>query len=218
MVESGIGGIVCQRISSSFKRPVMIVSPFDNVYSGSARSPFPIRDMVNESDLVIFANGHDSAFGISLEEENIPKLREYLNMKLRNFNVDEKVEDVDFIFDGKDLKLEQVKDIANLEKLWGKDCEEATFIVKNITIESCKMEYKKSGICYCTQFTHNGVCYKKNFCSKVVYEEITRKDLLKFGRSQTLNLTLLVKFKKKNGFYYAEIQDFNSVKSNKVLF
>ena len=218
MVESGIGGIVCQRISSSFKRPVMIVSPFDNAYSGSVRSPFPIRDMVNESGLVIFANGHDSAFGVSLEKENIPKLREHLNVKLRNLNVDEKVEDVDFVFDSKDLKLEQVKDIANLEKLWGKGCEEATFIVKNITIESCKMEYKKSGICYCTQFTHNGVCYKKNFCSKVVYEEITRKDLLKFGRSQTLDLTLLVKFKKKNGFYYAEIQDFNSVKSNKVIF
>jgi hypothetical protein len=48
---------------------------------------------------------------------------------------------------------------------------------------------------------------------------MTRKDLLKFGKSQSLDLTLLGKFKKdEKGFYYVEIQDFNSVKSSKVTF
>ena len=218
IVESGIGGIVCQKLSSNFKRPVMILSPYNDEMSGSTRSPFPLRDLLIESELVIFAQGHECAFGTSLVKENIPKLREYLNIKLRDFSVDEKVEDVDYVFNCKDLKLDQVKDVANLEKLWGKDCQEPIFIVKGITIESCKMEYKKSGICYCTQFTHNGVTYKKRFCSKVVYEEMTRKADLKFGRSQQLDLVLLVKFKKERGFYYAEILDFNSVKSSKVIF
>ena len=131
--------------------------------------------------------------------------------------MDEKVEDVDYVFNSLQLRLDQVKDVANLEKLWGKDCQEPVFIVKGITIESCKMEYKKSGICYCSQFTHNGITYKKRFCSKVVYEEMTRKADLKFGRSQQLDLVLLVKFKKERGFYYAEILDFNSVKSSKII-
>ena len=78
---------------------------------------------------------------------------------------------------------------------------------------------KKEGFCYVTQFTYNGVCFKKVFSSQKVFEEITRVDLLKFGRSQLLDICVLVKFKKnEKGFYYAEIQDFNSNKSNKVVF
>lgn len=218
MIEVGINGIVCQRLSSKFKRPVILVSPYKDEYSGSARSPFPLKDLVNESDLVIFANGHSPAFGLSLIKENIPKLRKYLNTKLKYLNVNEKVEDVDFILNSKNLTLNQVKEIADLDALWGKGCEEPTFIIKDLTIESCKINYKKTGMCYCTQFTHNGICYKKRFCSRTVFEEIIRKQDLKFGKSQSLDLTLLVKFKKENGFYYVEIEDFNSVKSSKLNF
>ena len=218
MVESGIGGIVCQRLSSSFKRPVMIVSPFNDEVGGSMRSPLDLKEILNESGLMTFAMGHSRACGVQLPRENVDKLREYLNIKLREYNVDEKIEEVDYIFNCKDLDLNQVKEIANLNKLWGNGCTEPTFIVKNITIESCKIEYKKVGICYCSQFTYNGICFKKRFCSKVVHEEMTRKDLLKFGKSQSLDLTLLVKFKKEGNFYYAEIQDFNSVKSSKIVF
>ena len=71
-------------------------------------------------------------------------------------------------------------------KLWGKSIEEPTFIVKNISIESIKITHKKEGFCYVTQFTYNGVCFKKVFSSQKVFEEITRTDLLKFGRSQLL--------------------------------
>ena len=218
MVESGIGGIVCQRLSSSFKRPVMVVSPFNDEVGGSMRSPFDLKEILNESGLMTFAMGHSRACGVQLPKENIEELRKYLNIKLIEYSVDEKIEEVDYIFKCKDLSLEQIKCIADLNKLWGTNCQEPTFIVKNITIESCKIEYKKVGICYCAQFTYNGVCFRKRFCSRVVHEEMTRKDLLKFGKSQSLDLTLLVKFKKENGFYYADIQDFNSVKSSKIVF
>ena len=218
MVESGIGGIVCQRLSNTFKRPIMILSPMNEGLGGSVRSPFPLKDLLNESGLVTFANGHQQAFGVGMLQENIKELREYLNIKLRDFNVDEKVEDVDYVFNVQDLKLNQVKEIANLNKLWGKNCEKPLFAIKNITIESCKIEYKKIGICYCINFIHNGICFRKSFSSRVAYEEITRKDLLKFGKSQSLDLTLVGEFKVENGFYYVEIQDFNSVKSSKIVF
>ena len=218
MVESGIGGIVCQRLSSSFKRPVMIVSPFNDEVGGSMRSPFDLKEILNESGLMTFAMGHSRACGVQLPKENVEELRKYLNIKLIEYSVDEKIEEVDYIFKCKDLSLGQIKSVADLNKLWGTNCQEPTFIVKNITIESCKIEYKKVGICYCAQFTYNGICFRKRFCSRAVHEEITRKDLLKFGKSQSLDLTLLVKFKKENGFYYADIQDFNSVKSSKIVF
>ena len=219
MVESGIGGIVCQRLSSSFKRPIMIVSPFNDEVGGSMRSPFDLKEILNESGLMTYAMGHSRACGVQLPKENVDELRKYLNIKLREYNVDEKVEEVDYIFNCKDLKLNQIKEVANLNKLWGNGCNKPVFIVKNITIESCKIEYKKVGICYCTQFTYNGICFRKRFCSKVIYEEMTSKKTLKFGKSQLLDLTLLCEFEKdEKGFYYVSIKDFNSVKSSKIVF
>ena len=219
MVESGIGGIVCQRLSSSFKRPIMIVSPFNDEVGGSMRSPFDLKEILNESGLITYAMGHSRACGVQLPKENVDELRKYLNIKLREYNVDEKVEEVDYIFNCKDLKLNQIKEVANLNKLWGNGCNKPVFIVKNITIESCKIEYKKVGICYCTQFTYNGICFRKRFCSKVIYEEMTSKKTLKFGKSQLLDLTLLCEFEKdEKGFYYVSIKDFNSVKSSKIVF
>ena len=219
LVEPGLGGITAQRLSSSFKRPVIILSPFQGEMSGSFRSQVDLKDVIIESGLVSFCQGHSCAAGLSLPKENIPKLREYLNNYLKDFNVDETIEEVDYIFNGKDVKMENVKEIADLNKLWCKSLEKPTFIVKNIEIESHKITYKREGICYVASFTWNGITFKKKFCSREVHENMIRKDLLKFGRSQSLSLTLLCEFsKEENGFYYISIKDFNSVKSSKIVF
>ena len=126
---------------------------------------------------------------------------------------------VDYIFNGKELKLDQVKEIANLDALWCSDCKAPNFIVKKIDIESCKISYKREGICYVASFVYEGVTYKKKFCSREVYEEMTRQADLKFGRSHAISLTVLCEFcKEENGFSYVSIKDFNSVKSNKIVF
>ena len=39
--------------------------PFSYEYSGSVRSPFDFKDMLDESGLVTFAQGHNQAFGTS---------------------------------------------------------------------------------------------------------------------------------------------------------
>ena len=219
LLEHSLTGIVAQKLIGSYKRPIMIVNPYKDEYSGSVRSPFDFKDMLDESGLVTFAQGHNQAFGTSFPKENIDELTKYFNIKLKDYSVEENIYDVDYIFKSKELKLGDVKEIANMCKLWGKNLEEPTFIVKNISIESIKITHKKEGFCYVTQFTYNGVCFKKVFSSQKVFEEITRADLLKFGRSQLLDICVLVKFKKnEKGFYYAEIQDFNSNKSNKVVF
>lgn len=219
LVEPGLGGITAQRLSSSFKRPVIILSPFQGEMSGSLRSQVDLRDVISESGLVTFATGHQRACGTGLPKENIPKLRKYLNEYLKDFNVDETIEEVDYIFNGKDVKMENVKEVADLNELWCRDIQKPTFIVKNIEIESHKITYKREGICYVASFTWNSITFKKKFCSREVHENMIRKDLLKFGRSQSLSLTLLCEFsKEENGFYYISIKDFNSVKSSKIVF
>ena len=219
LVEPGLGGITAQKLSTSFKRPVIIVSPFQGDMSGSLRSQVDLRDVISESGLVTFATGHQRACGIGLPKENVSKLKEYLNEYLKDFDVDETIEEVDYIFNGKDVKMENVKEVADLNELWCKDIQKPTFIVKNVELESHKITYKREGICYVASFTWNGIMFKKKFCSREVYENMMRKDLLKFGRSHLISLSLLCEFsKEENGFYYISIKDFNSVKSSKINF
>lgn len=221
LIDKGLTGITAQKLLSKFKRPIIIVGVNESdELIGSMRSPFDFKDILNESNLVTFAQGHSKACGIGIKEINIDKLRKYLNIKLKDFNLsDEKIEEVDYIFDGKDIKIEVVKEIGDLRPLWGRNLEEPTFIIKNAIVDSIKIKYKKEGICYIATFKYNDIIFKKEFCSKDTYEQLIRKQDLKFGKTQSLNLTLLCKFKKSdNGSYYVSIEDFNSVKSSKLIF
>lgn len=218
LCEHSITGIVAQKLLGTFKRPIIIVSPYKNEMSGSVRSIQDFKGVLEESGLITFASGHNRAFGVGLPKENIPKLREYLNKKLL-CTVETKIEEVDYIFDVKKLKLDDIIKIANLNSLWGNPIKEPTFIVKGITMESKDIKHQRSDKGYCTSFKYNKLTFKKNFSSQKVYEEMQVRDKLKFGKTHTIDLTLLVKFKQdKNGFYYISIEDFNSCKSSKVVF
>lgn len=219
MVEPGLGGITAQKLSSLFKRPVIILSPFKDEMSGSLRSQVDLKDVIFESGLVTFANGHSRACGVGLPKDNIPKLKEYLNEYLKDMEVGEVLEEVDYVFNGNEIELDNVKEVANLNSLWCRDCQKPMFVVKTIDIESHKITYKKEGISYVASFTYNGITYKKRFCSREVYETMICKKDLKFGKSHLITLTLLCEFEKTDkDFYYVSIKDFNSVKSSKIIF
>ena len=219
-IDHAIRGVVAQRLCSKFKKPIMLLSPYKGELAGSVRSPFDgFKEMVENSNKVTFAQGHSGAFGIGIKEENIDKLRTYLNEQLKDLDTNETVIDVDYIFNFGEFNLNDIKPIADLSPLYCRDIKEPLFIVKNLIIESKDIEHKKNKKCYTTSFKKKGLFFEKNFSSQNIFEQMTMKDQLKFGRSHLLNLTLLVKFKKnERGFYYIEIIDFNVCKSNKIIF
>lgn len=219
ILKHSLCGLLAQKLMSKYNRGVMILSPYKGEMSGSVRSPFALREELENCDLVTFASGHSQAFGIGLPKENIDKLRKWININLKDVEVGTTTYEVDYVFNAEEVKLDTVKEIANLSSLWRKGIEAPTFIIKNITIESKDIKYGKVGFSYCTSFKYKNMTYKKAFSSKEFYENFTLKNELKFGRSHLIDLTLLVKFKKdNNGFYYIEILDFNVCKSSKVIF
>lgn len=217
MVEHSLTGAVAMSLCNNFKRPIIILSPYKGLFSGSMRSNVDnFKTMLIESRLVENAQGHEGACGVDIEEDKIQELRDYLNIKLKDFKTDEKVYDVDYVFNAKDLNLDIVKEIGDLDKLWCSSVKEPMFAIKGITLESKDMEHKKGFKGYVTKFKYKDMFYNKNFSSKDTFEKMARTDLLKFGRSITLDLTLIVKFRKnEKGFFYIDIVDFNSVKSSK---
>ncbi len=90
----GIIGIVAARIVDKYNLPAAVISSTkDGIFRGSVRSnnQINVNSALNEcKELLIAHGGHSEAAGFSINEENIPKLKEMLNTiakrELNNFN------------------------------------------------------------------------------------------------------------------------------------
>lgn len=214
-IDHAIRGVVAQRLCSKFKKPIMLLSPYKGELAGSVRSPFPIKDILIDSGLVEYAQGHLSALGTQIKECNIPALKEYLNNLLPVIDYDENMYEVDYVFNANDLRFNMIKEIGDLEGVWCRDIQEPIFAIKNMQLQSMNVEWKKgfNGF-YIMEFKYNKNIYRMRFINKLKYENFIKKDLLKFGRTQLLDVTLICKFKKVGKYYFIDIIDFNTEKAN----
>ena len=72
-------GLVAGKIMNICNKPTIIGKIKDKTLIGSLRSPIPLRNELNENDLVEWAIGHENSCGISIAEDNLDKLVEYYN-------------------------------------------------------------------------------------------------------------------------------------------
>ncbi len=81
--HAGVIGIVASRLVERYHLPTVLMTSVDGVAKGSARS-IPGFDIYlalkNCEDIIAQFGGHKYAAGLSIEEENIPELRERLNV------------------------------------------------------------------------------------------------------------------------------------------
>lgn len=221
MVQSAQAGLVAMKIADAWKRPCIILNKMkDGFYSGSARSIGEIKnlkDLLDETSLCEWNKGHLGAFGTMIKEENIEKLNNVLNEKLKDFQFyDGRIYDVDKIINIEELNKDDIKNIANLKNLWCSDCRKPRFAIKGIRIDSVKI--KMTGKLKC-EFETNGIKCVKNWCSKQFFEDLTLANVKHFGKSVPLNITLICEF----GLDYKgkpilEIVDANTVKDTRIIF
>lgn len=219
-IDRSITGLIAMKVADANHKPCIILNRLnEDYYSGSMRS-FGLdsfKDVLEETSLMEWIKGHDNAAGVNIKVENVEKLRVALNEKLKDIEfVDGKVYQVDSIIDSTKLNKKEMKEIAQLNSLWCSTARKPQFAIKNIQIDSVKIEMTGKLRC---EFKANGVKFVKNWCSKDFFNMITCKDQLKFGRSIPLNITLVCEF---NLDYYGnpivEIVDANSVKNTQIIF
>lgn len=120
-------------------------------YQGSARGYdksgiINFKDICENAPNVIFAEGHQGAFGLGINDgiyycaedyemqsENILQFIDYMDEKLKDMS-SEPIYNVDYIYDGINVTPENIYDIGNLENLWGKDVDEPYIAIKNLKI------------------------------------------------------------------------------------
>ncbi len=147
--HESLAGIVAGRIREAYYRPTFVITRTEEGAKGSARSIegySMYEEMCKCRELFTKFGGHPMAAGFSLEEKNIPLLRESLNRlaSVTEQDLEPKLMidvpmPVDYIYE--DL----VRQLELLEP-FGKGNEKPVFADRNLTIESLKILGKEGRV------------------------------------------------------------------------
>lgn len=75
-----LGGDVAGKFNSVYNKPsLMFMDSGKDYYTGSCRSNIPLKEIIQDSGLFEYAEGHDSAFGYKILKENVPQLKKYVD-------------------------------------------------------------------------------------------------------------------------------------------
>ena len=154
-IDKNIAGLIANKFMAKYQRPVCLLTkvieyqeeelPWDTPsgepiisYQGSARGCDKVgvtdfKSICADTGVTLFQTGHPGAFGLGILEENIQTFIEKTDAALADMN-DEAIYYVDYIYEGNDIKEQDILSIADLEDLWGKDVEEPYLCVQHLKV------------------------------------------------------------------------------------
>jgi single-stranded-DNA-specific exonuclease len=127
-VPKTMTGLVAMDIVKNYKKPAMLLRPRnidgENYFYGSARANVrpgfkSFREVLQQSGLIHFAEGHDMAFGVGVHEDDLEKLTAYLNDKLKDIDFGTEEIEVDAILRGRRISHDILTDFAKYDYLYG---------------------------------------------------------------------------------------------------
>ena len=141
--DKNLTGLIANQLMSKYQRPVLLLNKIVNEdgtisWEGSGRgydkSKFDnLREFLNESNLVMYAEGHANALGAGIQDEVFEEFINYSNQALDKFDFTPCYK-VDFIFNGGDFRGTDIIEIANLKPLWGQGVEEPYIAIEHINV------------------------------------------------------------------------------------
>lgn len=142
-IDKNIAGLVANKLMSKYQRPCCILTRVEEEkgrvsYQGSARGCDAVgitefKDICEKTNCIMYAEGHQGAFGLGIELGNLQSFIESTDKILKDMP-EEPVYYVDYIYSGVEVNPSHVLDIADLDYLWGKDVDEPYIAIKNLKI------------------------------------------------------------------------------------
>lgn len=177
-VDKNLSGLIANMIMGKFNKPVLILNYYKDrdEYSGSGRAPSNcgfdnFKDFLNESGLVIFAEGHSSAFGTSIHQYDKAALINYCNEKLKDIEFSN-IYNVDFIFDKNELTDSIIYEIADGKQYYGQGIEEPYVVVENIVTNSDNVKLLSPDKNPTIKITIGNISFMKFKATKEEYESL----------------------------------------------
>lgn len=162
-IDTNITGLSAIRIAEAVHKPTMLVRATRNgEFGGSARMsddiPIPnFRKLCEQNPHMSLAQGHDSAFGVSVID--IDKAIEWFNEQLKDVDYDTFY--VDFIVDAEDMNAAWCREVEEHRSLFARGCDEPLFFIKNVHIphDGIKVVGKNKNVL--NMYDEDGICYVK---------------------------------------------------------
>lgn len=148
-IEENLTGLIANQLMDEYKKPVLLLNKYIEInestgevikfaWRGSGRNATysklqNLRELVNNSNCVEYAEGHASAFGISILDENFEQFKQYIYNQLENFDYSS-CYFVDFIWNSSEVSSENIKTIGELSYLWGQGLSEPKIAIENICV------------------------------------------------------------------------------------
>lgn len=173
-------GLVAGKLTSKFGLPTLIYGENKNIASGSGRGiecvSTDFRQDLLDSNLVSMAQGHESAFGFTLEKDNLNKLKEYLNTLYKNKVISNDAEyEVDFDLNIDELEIDFINEVAQLENEWGNKIDAPLIHINNIKLELDETCIKaKTNIV----FYENGIKFIKKYATNILKETLINNSII----------------------------------------
>ena len=157
-VKAEIRGLIANKFMAKYQRPCCILTKVTEVidieeshkenilwevtvketYQGSARG-YDKSGITNFKDIceaaagVVYATGHQGAFGLGIEADKIEEFLAYTDEALKDLSA-EPVYYVDYEFEPNFCDKQAILDIAGMKFYWGKDFDESLVAVKEVIV------------------------------------------------------------------------------------
>ena len=154
-IEENLTGLIANQIMSDYMRPVLLLNRYIEIdeetgeilkfaWRGSGRNAtysklINFREFLADSGLVEYANGHASAFGVSVLDENLEDFKNYVYTQLKDFDFNNCYR-VDFIWIANEVEKykRDIMDIGKMAGYWGQGLPEPQIAIENIHIQGNK--------------------------------------------------------------------------------
>ena len=150
VVDKNLAGLIANQLASKYARPTLILRICKDedgniIYSGSGRNYGrsrleDFREFCNKTQLIQFAQGHASAFGIAIQEKHFDQFVEVTDALLADFNF-EPCYFVDLEVTTEQLSDNEVFAIGSNADIWGQGLDEPLIAITNIKIDSDSIQY-----------------------------------------------------------------------------
>lgn len=173
-------GLVANKLMDFYNKPVILVHREGSICIGSCRSPIPIREQIAKLDNIIFAQGHEEAFGICFDLHRYEKF--ITDLEQLDFNIClEQV--VASTLDPSHIPTWLFYITEQYARCWGTGVESPKFYIPRIRINGS--DIKELGNGTTLKFTYKDVEYVKFFASN------KDKEALSIGSKKPLIIDLL---------------------------
>ena len=152
-VDKNLAGLIANQLASKYARPTLILREIEHyesvtdtqgnlpvyyTFEGSGRNYGKsrlenLRQFCLDTGYVMYAEGHASAFGIGITEENLGPFREAVNYKLRDFD-NTPCYYVDLILDWNKISDNEIFNIASYNDIWGQQLDEPLIAFTNVPV------------------------------------------------------------------------------------